>query len=64
MSKIHKETHIKGEQSIPEFDVGKVRAMSDAEAEKRAKSDPDSPIITPASLKSMKPIKRYSHSAK
>jgi hypothetical protein len=58
VSKTHKENHIKGVKSVPDFNVSKVRAMSDEEIEKRAKSDPDSPIVTSASAKKMKPIKR------
>lgn len=58
MNKTHKENHIKGAKCAPEFNVSKVRAMSDKEIEKRAKSDPDSPIVTAVSAKKMKPIKR------
>lgn len=58
MSKKHKEKHVKGASSVPVFNVSKVRAMSDEDVEKRAKGDPDSPIVTPASIKKMKQIKR------
>ena len=64
MSKIHKENHIKGAKLVPDFNVSKVRAMSDEEIEKRAKSDPDSPVVTPASAKKMKPIKRNRNGVK
>ncbi len=60
MSKMCRENHIKGTKNVPEFNVSKVRAMSDLEAEKRAKSDPDSPIVTPAAAKNMKLKKRRS----
>jgi hypothetical protein len=43
--------HIKGINSTPEFNVSKVRAMSDEEAFKRAEKDPDTPIVDPKKLK-------------
>lgn len=60
MSKTHKKNHIKGSKPVAEFNVSKVRAMSDEEIERRAKNDPDSPIVTHASAKKIRPIKRNS----
>ena len=46
--------HIKDTRCAPEYNVSKVRAMSDEEAAKRAKSDPDSPIVDPKKVKRIK----------
>lgn len=54
MSRIIKKNHIKGNNLAPEFNVSKVRAMSDEEAENRAKSDPDAPIVDPKKAKRIK----------
>jgi len=54
MSKIIRINHIRGDNIVPEFNVSKIRAMSDSEAEKRAKADPDAPIITARMLKDLK----------
>ncbi len=54
MSKIIRINHIKGTNTVPEFNVSKIRAMSDEEAEKRAKNDLDAPIITTKMLKDLK----------
>ncbi len=54
MSKIIRINHIKGANTVPEFNVSKIRSMSDEDAEKRAKSDSDSPIITTKMLKNLK----------
>ncbi len=45
MSKKITKNHVKGLSVTPEFNVSKVRALSDNEAEERAKKDPDAPII-------------------
>ena len=58
MSRIHRKNHIKGTNSVPEFNVSKVRAISNREVEKQAKGDPDSPIVTSSAAKKMKPKKR------
>jgi hypothetical protein len=39
--------HIKGTIRAPEFNVSKIRAMSDKEAVRRAKEDSDAPIVDP-----------------
>ncbi|VAW87016.1 hypothetical protein MNBD_GAMMA18-2108 [hydrothermal vent metagenome] len=54
MSKIIRINHIKGANAVPEFNVSKIRAMSDQDAEKRAENDPDAPIITTKMLKDLK----------
>ena len=54
MSKIITKNHIKGTESNPEFNVSKVRAMTDNEAEARARKDPDAPIVDPKKLKRVK----------
>lgn len=45
MSKKITTNHIKGLSVTPEFNVSKVRALTEREAEERAKKDPDAPII-------------------
>ncbi|MCF6338947.1 MAG: hypothetical protein L3J84_13555 [Gammaproteobacteria bacterium] len=54
MSKIIRINHIKGANIVPEFNVSKIRAMSDKEVEKRAKNDLDAPIIAAKRLKDLK----------
>ncbi|WP_299940088.1 hypothetical protein [uncultured Microbulbifer sp.] len=54
MSKIISKKHIKGVTVTPEFNVSKVRAMSDKEAEERAKKDSDAPIVDPQKVKRVK----------
>lgn len=54
MSRIITKNHIKGNNPSPEYNVSKVRAMSDEEAENRAKSDPDAPIVDPKKVKRVK----------
>lgn len=51
VSRIIKKNHVKGTLAPPEFNVSKVRAMSDEEAEERAKKDPDAPIVDPRKVK-------------
>ncbi|MDF3012530.1 MAG: hypothetical protein K0Q78_734 [Cellvibrio sp.] len=46
MSKKITKNHVKGLLTAPEFNVSKVRAFTDSEAEDRAKKDPDAPIIS------------------
>jgi hypothetical protein len=58
MGKLVKENHVKGSSLEPHFNVSKVRAMSDIEAEKRAKSDPDAQPLTEDMLKSFKRVKK------
>ncbi len=58
MAKLIKKNHIKGTLTEPLFNVSKVRAMSDAEAEKRAKSDPDAPPISQKDIKRHKVTKK------
>ncbi len=58
MAKLIKKNHIKGAPTTPLFNVSKIRAMSDAEVEKRAKNDPDSPLITQKDIRSRKIIKK------
>ncbi|MCO1334162.1 hypothetical protein MO867_07370 [Microbulbifer sp. OS29] len=56
MTKISSKNHIKGTAVAPEFNVSKVRAMSNKEAEERAKKDPDAPIVDPAKVRRVKRI--------
>jgi len=58
MGKIIKNNHIKDTSSTPLFNVSKIRAMSDEEAEKRAKRDPDAPLITKKDIESGKVKKK------
>jgi len=43
--------HIKGTPVVPEYNVSKVRSMTNKEAEERAKNDPDAPIVNPKFVK-------------
>jgi hypothetical protein len=43
--------YIKGTIRPPEFNVSKIRAMSDKEAIRRAKEDSDAPIVDPKKVK-------------
>ena len=45
MSKKITKNHIKDSTVAPEFNVSKIRALTDKEAEERAKKDPDAPIV-------------------
>ena len=45
MSKKITTNHVKGSSVAPEFNVSKIRALTDKETEKRAKKDPDAPIV-------------------
>jgi len=51
MNKKITKNHIKGTPLEPEYNVSKVRAITDREAEERARNDPDSPIVDPKFLK-------------
>ncbi len=58
MGKLIRNNYIKGTSSPPLFNVSKVRAMSDKEAEERAKSDPDAPLITQEDMRAHKVKKK------
>lgn len=58
MAKLIKKNHIKGSPIEPQFNVSKIRAMSDEEAEKRARNDPDAPPITQKDINRRKVIKK------
>ncbi|PUA26704.1 MAG: hypothetical protein B0W54_23495 [Cellvibrio sp. 79] len=45
MSKKITANHIKDSSVAPEFNVSKIRALTDKQAEERAKKDPDAPIV-------------------
>ncbi len=45
MSKKITINHVKGLSVAPDFNVSKVRALTDSETEERAKKDPDAPVI-------------------
>ncbi len=45
MSKKIITNHVKGLSAAAEFNVSKVRALTERETEERAKKDPDAPII-------------------
>ena len=49
-------SHVKGSPVAPEFNVSKVRALSDGETEERAKKDPDAPIINAGFAKKAKKL--------
>lgn len=46
MSKKITKNHVKGSSTPLEFNLSKIRALTDEEAEKRAKKDLDAPIIS------------------
>jgi hypothetical protein len=46
MSKKITTNHVKGSPIAPEFNVSKIRALTDKELEERAKKDPDAPVIS------------------
>ena len=54
MPKLIKVKHVKGSKSISNYDVNKIRSLSDSEAEKRAINDPDAPPITSKMIKKVK----------
>ena len=45
MSKKITTNHVQGSSLAPEFNVSKIRALTDKEAEERARKDPDAPVI-------------------
>jgi hypothetical protein len=65
LSKIIRQEHSKDKLiDNSDVDFSKADGMSEEEIEGRAKSDPDSLIITPASAKKIKPIKRNRNTIK
>ncbi|MES2674455.1 MAG: hypothetical protein V4660_09445 [Pseudomonadota bacterium] len=47
MSKKITKNYVKGSSIALEFNVSKIRALTDKEAEDRAKQDSDAPVISP-----------------
>ena len=54
MGKIIRKNVISSSGTIPEFNVSKIRAMSEEEAVERAKKDPDAPLIDEDFIKKYK----------
>ena len=58
MNKKITKNYIKGSSVTPEFNVSKVRALTDKEVEERAKKDPDAPIVSPKFAKNPRKLNK------